>query len=77
MSNRAWQRVRSQAGLSDLHVHDLRRTVAMRLREAKVPKSTISDLLWRATKTIALHHSVAQVVKLHAALEKIREDDGC
>jgi len=68
--------VRREAGLGDLHVHDLRHTVGMRLREAGVPESTISDLLWHATKTITLHYSVAQVVELHAALEKIREDDG-
>ena len=41
-----------------------------------MPQSTISDLLWHATKSIALHHLVAQMVELHAALEKIREDNG-
>ena len=41
-----------------------------------MPESTISDLLWHATKTITPHYSVAQVVELHAALEKVRADDG-
>ena len=76
MSNTAWQRVRREAGLGDLHVHDLRHTFGMRLQEAGVPQSTISDLLWHATNTITLHYSVAQIVELHAALEKIREDKG-
>lgn len=45
MNNTAWQRARREAGLGDLHVHDLRHTVGMRLREAGVPEGTISDLL--------------------------------
>ena len=32
MNNTAWQRARREAGLGDLHVHDLRHTVGMRLR---------------------------------------------
>ena len=32
MNNTAWQRARREAGLPDLHVHDLRHTVGMRLR---------------------------------------------
>ena len=76
MSNTAWQRVRREAGLGDLHVHDLRHTFGMRLREAGVPQCTISDLLWHSTKTITLHYSIAQIVEFHAALEKIREDNG-
>ena len=75
MSNTAWQSVRREAGLGDLHVHDLRHTVGMRLREAGLPESAISDLLWLATKTITLHYSVAQVVELHTALQNIRADD--
>lgn len=75
MSNTAWQSVRREAGLGDLHVHDLRHTVGMRLREAGLPESAISDLLWHATKTITLHYSVAQVVELHTALQNIRADD--
>ena len=45
MNNTAWQRARREAGLGDLHVHDLRHTVGMRLREAGVPEGTIADLL--------------------------------
>ena len=76
MNNTAWQRARKEAGLGDLHVHDLRHTVGMRLREAGVPEGTIADLLWHSTTTMTRHYSVAQIVELHAALEKVKEDSG-
>lgn len=76
MNNTAWQRARREAGLGDLHVHDLRHTVGMRLREAGVAEGTIADLLWHSTSTMTRHYSVAQIVELHAALEKIKEDSG-
>ena len=43
MNNTARQRARKEAGLGDLHVHDLRHTVGMRLREAGVPEGTRAD----------------------------------
>ena len=76
MNNTAWQRARQEAGLGDLHVHDLRHTVGMRLREAGVAESTIADLLWHSTPSMTHHYSVAQVVELHAALEKVKDDAG-
>jgi integrase len=76
MNNTAWQSARSKAHLGDLHVHDLRHTVGMRLREAGVPESTTSDLLWHSTATMTRHYSMAQIVELHAALEKIKDDTG-
>ena len=76
MNNTAWQRARKAAGLGDLHVHDLRHTVGMRLREAGVPEGTIADLLWHSTQTMTRHYSVAQIVELHGALEKITDDAG-
>ena len=76
MNNTAWQRARREARLGDLHVHDLRHTVGMRLREAGVPEGTIADLLWHSTTTMTRHYSVAQIVELHAALEKVKEDSG-
>lgn len=50
MGNTAWQNARRQAGkedpyLADLHVHDLRHTVGMRLRGANVRENTIADIL--------------------------------
>ena len=76
MNNSAWQRARREAGSADLHVHDLRHTVGMRLRECGVPESTVADLLWHSTRSMTQHDGVAQIVELHAALEKIREDSG-
>jgi integrase len=76
MNNTAWQRARREIGLPDLHVHDLRHTVGMRLREAGVPESTVADILWHSNPSMTRHYSVAQIVELHAALEKIKEDSG-
>ena len=76
MNNTAWQSGRKKAGLGDLHVHDLRHTVGMRLREAGVPESTAADVLWHSVKTMTHHYSMAQIAELHAALEKITADSG-
>ena len=76
MNNTGWQNARRSAGLGDLHVHDLRHTVGMRLREAGVAESTVADILWHTKKTMTQHYSVAQIVELHAALEKIKDDNG-
>ena len=76
MNNTAWQRARREARLGDLHVHDLRHTVGMRLREAAVSESTRADVLWHSTPSMTHHYSVAQIVELHAALEKVKDDNG-
>ena len=76
MNNTAWQRARSKAGLGDLHVHDLRHTTGMRLREAGVSEASCADILWHSSRSMTHHYSMAQVVELHAALEKIKEDSG-
>ena len=76
MNNTGWQRARKAAGLDDLHVHDLRHTVGMRLREAGVPESTRADLLWHTSGSMTHHYSMAQIVELHGALEKIKADSG-
>lgn len=76
MNNTGWQNAREAAGLGDLHVHDLRHTVGMRLREAGVAEGTVSDVLWHSTKTMTQHYSMAQLVELHGALEKIKADSG-
>ncbi|MGB5079901.1 MAG: hypothetical protein WBO23_04065 [Burkholderiales bacterium] len=36
---------RKKAGMPDLHIHDLRHTVGMRLREADVREETIAAIL--------------------------------
>ncbi|SFF15225.1 tyrosine-type recombinase/integrase [Paracidovorax wautersii] len=76
MNNTGWQNARKAAGLSDLHVHDLRHTLGMRLREAGVTEGTVSDVLWHSTKNVTQHYSMAQIVELHDALEKIKADTG-
>lgn len=76
MNNTGWQNARTAAGLGDLHVHDLRHTVGMRLREAGVQEATISDVLWHSKKSITQHYSVAMIVELHGALEKVKAEAG-
>jgi Phage integrase family len=76
MLNTAWETARTNAGLPDLHVHDLRHTVGMRLREARVSESTSSDVLGHARGSITMHYSVAQVRELREALELIKDDSG-
>lgn len=74
MSNTAWQRARKDAGLDDLHVHDLRHTVGMRLRHAGVSERTQDDILWHSRKDMASHYSVAQVREIYDALELISRE---
>lgn len=74
MNNGAWQRARREAGLGDLHVHDLRHTVGMRLREVGVLDRTISDVLWHQTGSITHHYSQAQVKEIRGALELIANE---
>ena len=77
MNNTAWQTARKKAGLGDLHVHDLRHAAGMRLREVGVQESAIAEILWHSRQSMTmLHYSVAQVVEIHAALEKIKDDTG-
>jgi integrase len=76
MNNTAWQSGRARAGLSDLRVHDLRHTAGMRLREAGVSSETRADILWHNSPSMTHHYSVAQIVELHAALEKITSESG-
>lgn len=74
MNNSAWQRARRLAGLGDLHVHDLRHTVGMRLREAEIREETISDILWHNRPSMTAHYSVAQVSELYEALNRISNE---
>lgn len=76
MNNNGWQRARSKAGLGDLHVHDLRHTVGMRLREAGVAKETRSIILWHKDHGMTTHYSAAQVLEVRSALELISAETG-
>lgn len=74
MNNTAWQKWRERCGLGDLHVHDLRHTVGMRLREAGVAEETRADILWHTRKGMPQHYAVAQIVEIFGALQKIRDE---
>lgn len=74
MSNTAWQRARKDAGLNDLHVHDLRHTAGMRLRHAGVSERTQDDILWHSKKDMTSHYSVAQIREIYDALELISRE---
>jgi integrase len=74
MNNTAWQAARAKAGLGDLHVHDLRHTVGLRLREAGIADRTIDDILWHKNNSMTAHYSMAQIVEVFEALEKIKDE---
>ena len=74
VSNNGWQRARKQAGLPDLHFHDLRHTVGMRLRESGIREETIADVLWHTCRSMTAHYSVAQIEELVEALERITDE---
>jgi integrase len=76
MNNTAWQTARSKAGPGDLHVHDLRHTAGMRLREAGVPEDTQADILWHVRPGMTAHYSEAQIREIRAALELIKDETG-
>lgn len=74
MNNNSWQRVRKLAGIADLHIHDLRHTVGMRLREAGAHEETIADILWHTRQGMTAHYSVVQIDELVAALNRITDE---
>lgn len=78
MANTGWANACKKAGFDDLNPHDLRHTVGLRLREAGQPEHTISDVLGHSRRgtTMTAHYSQAQIVELHDALERIKEDSG-
>ena len=54
---KSWARVLAQAGISDLHVHDLRHTFASRLVMRGVPLLDVSKLLGHATLTMTMRYA--------------------
>lgn len=69
--NTAWKRARAQAGMPDLHAHDLRHTYGYRLREAKVGEEDRRDLLRHGKKSITNHYSAADIRHLFECAERI------
>lgn len=74
LNNSASQRVRSDTGIADLHMHDLRHTVGMRLREAELREETIADILWHMRPSMTAHYSVVQIDELVEALNRITDE---
>ena len=74
MNNTAWQAARTRSGLGDLHVHDLRHTVGMRLRHAGISERTQDEILWHNRRDMTTHYAVAQVREVYDALEAIKQE---
>ena len=73
MNNTAWQRARREAGLGDLHVHDLRHTTGMRLREAGSGGDTgRHPVAHQPDDDAPLQRGADR--RVHGALEKIKDD---
>ncbi|MGY6217146.1 tyrosine-type recombinase/integrase [Methylolobus aquaticus] len=64
MNNRAWKMERAGVELSDVRVHDLRHTFAVRLRDAGLPMEDIQDLLGHKRRTVTHHYSRATLERL-------------
>lgn len=60
-----------RAGVEDLHVHDLRHTVGMRLRLTGVGGRTQDVILWHSNKSMNSHYAIAQLREIYDALEGI------
>ena len=64
MNNTAWQRVRREAGLCAVRIHDLRHTFGCRLRAAGVSAEDREALLGHANHSMAGHYASADVGRL-------------
>jgi integrase len=64
MNNSAWQRVRREAGLCAVRIHDLRHTFGCRLRAAGVSAEDREALLGHANHSMAGHYASADVGRL-------------
>ena len=63
-------------GLGELLRHKLCHTIDKRLHETDVAESTISDILRHSSTTMTQHYNLAEIVELHQALEKTKDDAG-
>lgn len=71
MNNRAWKEARTDAGLPDVRVHDLRHTFGNRLRFAGVSYEDRQDLLGHHAGRITTHYSQAEIQRLIEAVEML------
>lgn len=77
LHNSAWRRARARAGLPAVQVHDLRRTVATRLRDLGVEDWDIADVLGHAPKRsdVTRTYALPTLRRLAEVLELL-EDTG-
>jgi len=71
INNTAWQKAVKRAHLDDLHVHDLRHTVGMRLRLTEIAERTQDVILWHSNSSMNSHYAIAQLREIYTALEGI------
>ncbi len=76
MMNSAWLRVRQDAGLEQVRVHDLKHTFGRRLRAAGVSFEDRQDLLGHRAGRITTHYSAAELSKLIEAVITVCARDG-
>jgi integrase len=74
MLNNGWRTARVKAGLMGVRVHDLKRTFGRRLRAAAVSFEDRQDLLGHKSARITTHYSVAELLNLWEAANKVCEE---
>ena len=78
MNNNGLQRARREVGLHSVRVHDLRHTLACRLRAAGVPIEDRAALLGHATHSMAGHYASADVGRLMGQANlALRREETC
>ena len=71
VSNHAWRKARTRAGLSRLRFHDMRHTFGHRLRAVGVSNEDRHALLGHTTGDITTHYSAAELGVLLNHVEKL------
>lgn len=71
INNSSWKRVRTQVGLKQVRVHDLKHTFGRRLRSAGVPLETRKVLLGHRNGDITTHYSAPELSELIEAAERV------
>jgi integrase len=72
--NRVWNPALKQAGLSDLHWHDLRHTFASRLVMAGVDLRTVQELMGHKTITMTLRYAHLSPTHQREAVQRLTQE---